>query len=194
MPTFTLEEREMKFSIEIKGFGQRVFYSNVEKDIVREAKESNRERYIDYIFHGEDSNIHSAGEDLLESNRPVVYIVVNEKEKLRVSLNKINCEIKKQPIKKVFQPHVKSCFTYCFGYNEEYAHEYSFNDVEEIDIDKITAKIIECDLPKTIENDVWMKKVILIESILYDGKEIKKERFSSRPLQNIFGPVILDLE
>ncbi len=92
-----------------------MFYSNVEKDIVREAKESNRERYIDYIFHGRNSNIHSAGEDLLESNRPVVYIVVNEKEKLRVSLNKINCEIKKQPIKKVFQPHVKSCFTYCFG-------------------------------------------------------------------------------
>jgi hypothetical protein len=39
-----------------------------------------------------------------------------------------------------------------------------------------------------------MKKVILIESILYDGKEIKKERFSSRPMQNTLAPVILDLE
>lgn len=183
----------MKFNIEIKGFGQRVFYSYIEKEIVRDAKESSRDRYIDYVFHKADNNLHSAGEDLLESNRPFVYIVVNDKEKLRVSLNKINCEIKKHPLKKLFQPQVKNNYVYCFGFQEEYIHRYSFSDVEEIDIDKITAKIIECEVPKTIENDVWMKKIILIEGMLYDGKEIKKEEFLSRPLHNIFGPAVIDL-
>jgi hypothetical protein len=184
----------MKFSIEIKGFGQRVFYSYLDKELVKEARESNRDRYIDFVFHKSDENIHSAGEDLLESNRPVVYIVVNEKEKLRVSLNKINCEIKNQPVKKIFQPHVKNQFAYCFAYSEEYIHRYSFSDVDEIDIDKITARIIECELPKTIENDVWMRKVIIIEGMLYDGKEIKKEEFLSRPMNNILGPVLIDIE
>ena len=62
---------------------------------MREAREANRERYIEYIYHGADNNVHSSGEDLLESNRPVVYIIVNEREKLRVSLSKINCEVKR---------------------------------------------------------------------------------------------------
>jgi hypothetical protein len=184
----------MKFNIEIRGFGQRVFYSYIEKELVREARETNRERYIEYIFHGADNNIHSSGEDLLESNRPVVYIIVNEKEKLRVSLNKINCEVKTHPIKKIFQPYVKNSLLYCFGYNEEYIHTYSFSDVEEIDIDKITARIVETEVPKTIENNVWMQKVIHIESMLYDGKEIKREEFLSRPLPTVLGPVIIDLE
>jgi hypothetical protein len=184
----------MKFNIEIRGFGQRVFYSYIEKELVREARETNRERYIEYIFHGADNNIHSSGEDLLESNRPVVYIIVNEKEKLRVSLNKINCEVKNYPAKKIFQPYIKNSLLYCFGYNEEYIHTYSFSDVEEIDIDKITARIVETEVPKTIENNVWMQKVIHIESMLYDGKEIKREEFLSRPLPTVLGPVIIDLE
>jgi hypothetical protein len=184
----------MKFNIEIKGFGQRVFYSYIEKEVVREAREASRENYIDLIYHGADNNIHSSGEDLLESNRPVVYIIVNEKEKLRVSLNKINCEVKTFPAKKLFQPHVKNNLLYCYGYNEEYIHTYSFSDVEEIDIDKITAKIIEAELPKTIENNVWMQKIIHIESMFYDGKEIKREEFLSRPMGNVLGPVIMDLE
>lgn len=184
----------MKFTIEIKGFGQRIFYSYIEKELVREAREANRERYIEYIYHGVDNNIHSSGEDLLESNRPVVYIIVNEKEKLRVSLSKINCEVKGQPAKKIFQPYVKNNLLYCFGFNEEYIHTYSFSDVEEIDIDKITARIVESEIPKTIENNVWLQKIIHIESMLYDGKEIKREEFLSRPVGNILGPVIMDLE
>jgi len=184
----------MKFNIEIKGFGQRIFYSYIEKDVVKEARETNRERYIDYIFHGADNNIHSSGEDLLESNRPVVYIIVNEKEKLRVSLNKINCEVKSYPAKKIFQPYVKNTYLYTFGYQEEYIHTYSFSDVEEIDIDKITARIVETELPKTIENNPWIQKVIHIESMLYDGKEIKREEFLSRPLGSPLSPVLMDLE
>ena len=184
----------MKFTIEIKGFGQRIFYSYIEKEVVREAREANRERYIEYIYHGVDNNLHSSGEDLLESNRPVVYIIVNEKEKLRVSLSKINCEVKSNPAKKIFQPHVKNNLLYCFGFNEEYIHTYSFSDVEEIDIDKITARIVETEIPKTIENNVWMQKIIHIESMLYDGKEIKREEFLSHPVGNILGPVIIDLE
>lgn len=184
----------MKFTIEIKGFGQRIFYSYIEKEVVREAREANRERYIEYIYHGVDNNLHSSGEDLLESNRPVVYIIVNEKEKLRVSLSKINCEVKSNSAKKIFQPHVKNNLLYCFGFNEEYIHTYSFSDVEEIDIDKITARIVETEIPKTIENNVWMQKIIHIESMLYDGKEIKREEFLSRPVGNVLGPVIIDLE
>jgi hypothetical protein len=184
----------MKFNIEIKGLGQRIFYSYIEKDEVKEARETNRERYIDYIYHGEDCNIHSAGEDLLESNRPVVYIIVNEKEKLRVSLNKINCEVKSYSPKKIFQTNIKNAYLYCFGYNEEYVHTYSFSDVEEVDIDKITARIVESEIPKTIENNVWMQKIIYIDGMLYDGKEIKREKFLSRPLNSVLNPVIIDLE
>lgn len=80
------------------------------------------------------------------------------------------------------------------GSNEEYIHTYSFSDVEEIDIDKINARIVETEIPKTIENNVWMQKIIHIESMLYDGKEIKREEFLSRPVGNILGPVIIDLE
>lgn len=71
-----------------------------------------------------DNNLHS-GEDLLESNRPVVYIIVNEKEKLRVSLSKINCEVKSNPAKKIFQPHVKNNLLYCFGFKRR-IHPYVF--------------------------------------------------------------------
>ena len=65
---------------------------------------------------------------------------------------------------------------------------------ESVKFDKITARIIETEIPKTIENNVWMQKIIHIESMLYDGKEIKREEFLSHPVGNILGPVIIDLE
>ncbi len=185
----------MKFDLQIMGQGQRLFYTFLEKETVRKAKEVGKDEYVKHIMFDSDSFIHSAGERLLEQNDTTMLLIINEIENIKISLSKVNHEVREREPSFVFQPFIKNKMMYTFGYNEEYISKYSFGSVDCLDIDKIFIKINRCEMPKTIDNDVWLTNVFFIESVHYDGQEIAHLSYVSRPVSHKFiGPKVIDFE